>query len=239
MRNLLLIIALLCITVLTVSAQKTKDAIYLKNGSIIYGQLQDISNNIYRIQTSDGSVFVYESSEVEKYMNDIPAEKSGNKTGFGIGLEAGLLIGSQNSEYVSPFSFTLLGTYKINNIHSFAAGTGVEYLGVSYTPVFLEYKAHIRSSGPSPFVFARMGSLIHLGNNEESASSYYSDRDYKGGIMTGIGTGISWPKDNHEMLLSFAFRYSRTSYTYDDYYSHSTTYESNWRRLELKFGFRF
>jgi len=48
-------------------AQATVDVVYLKNGSVIRGMIiEQVPNESLKIQTRDGSVFVYAISEVEK-----------------------------------------------------------------------------------------------------------------------------------------------------------------------------
>jgi len=60
---------------ITAVSTKTKDALYLKNGSVIYGKLLEISENRYKIQTSDGSLFNYSSDEVDKFLKESPVLK--------------------------------------------------------------------------------------------------------------------------------------------------------------------
>ncbi|MCR5822547.1 MAG: hypothetical protein K6F85_06510 [Bacteroidales bacterium] len=51
----------------SIIAQNTRDVVYLKNGGIIKGQIvEQIPGQNLKIETSDGSVFVYQTSEVEK-----------------------------------------------------------------------------------------------------------------------------------------------------------------------------
>ena len=238
MRKISVIIILLSL-LHTAYSQKTRDALYLKNGSVIYGRLIEIQNDSYKIRTSDGSVFVYSGSEVDKFINEDALSVKTADRPFGIGIESGFLIGTQQAEYTAPFSFMVTGSYKFNNIHSLAAGTGVEFLGVSYSPIFLQYKAVLSQAAVAPFIFARAGELIYAGKNEDENSPYYYERHYSGGFMGNLGTGIRWDKGTYEMNLSFSYRYARTSYTQEEYYSNPVTYKLNWRRLEVKFGIQF
>lgn len=49
------------------SAQTTQEVVYLKNGSIVRGVIiEQIPNESLKIQTADGSVFVYKMNEVQK-----------------------------------------------------------------------------------------------------------------------------------------------------------------------------
>ena len=116
-------------------------------------------------------------------------------------------------------------------------------MGVSYTPLFLEYKYILKDKRTCPFVFARGGYLFHLGADaEDSYNNEYARKNYRGGFSCAFGTGISWAKEDIEPYLSFAYRYASTSYDQKSYYNGSYrdyTYQDTYNRLEIKFGFRF
>ena len=236
-------IILLIFCLLPLNAQKNKDALYLKNGSIIYGKLLEISNDNYRILTSDGSRFNFRSEEVDKFikLNMVTGERKQN--GIGLTLEGGLLIGAQNSNFDAPFSFNLMATYTIATTNSIGIGSGAEFLGSSFAPFFIEYRKLFSDKKTTPFVFARGGALVHLGDDDSESQDpvqqYYRPINYKGGLSVTAGTGISWMKEGYEICLSFAYRYARTSYDELAYNSVTYTYKNNYNRLELKLGFRF
>ena len=53
------------------AAQETEDVVYLKNGSIIRGTITELTPNInLKIETRDGSLFVFKMSEVEKVVKE-------------------------------------------------------------------------------------------------------------------------------------------------------------------------
>jgi len=244
MKKHLLITILLTIIFLPLAAQKKKDALYLKNGSVIYGKLIEISENMYKIQSSDGSLFIYSQEDVERFTKESPLFTGRKENGFGITLEAGFLVGAQNTQYELPFSFNFLGSYTVKTKSIFSFGSGVEFLGAAYTPVFLEFKYLLKDKKTSPFLFARGGKLLFLGAEEEDYYDYneYDRKNYKGGLSYTFGTGISWAKEDSETYLSFAYRYALTSYvqkTYNNGSYYDYTYEEIYRRLEIKFGFRF
>jgi hypothetical protein len=225
------------------SAQKNKDVLYLKNGSIINGKLVEVSNNTYKIRTSDGSLFIFQSSEVEKMLNEVPYFEGRKKSGAGFALEAGLLFGVKTEEYTAPFSFNMLGNYTTNTTHIFGIGSGVEYIGQAYMPLFVEYKQLFSDRKTTPFVFTRIGNLFHLQGDSESSDSYtnpyYNEKTYHGGFSFTLGTGISWIRNESETYLSFAYRNAHISYEQFDYNNHNITYKTNLNRLEVKFGFKF
>ena len=241
MKKHLIIIILLTIISVQLSAQKSKDAIYLKNGSVIYGKLIEISENQYKIQTSDGSQFIYPAQEVDRFAKETSPVDVRKSNGLGLGLEAGFLVGSQNSDYVAPFSFNFMASYTVDAKNILSLGTGVEFLGVPFSPVFLEYRYLMNSKRTSPFLFARGGGLIFLGDEDNSNydNYQYQEKNHKGGFSGTFGTGISWSKEDIEPYLSFAYRFASTSYEQMDYNENDIKYVNAYNRLEVKFGFRF
>lgn len=61
----------------TTAQVQQRDVVYLKNGSVIKGiVLEQIPDKTIRIQTSDGSVFVYQMSEVERVVKEMMPEST-------------------------------------------------------------------------------------------------------------------------------------------------------------------
>jgi hypothetical protein len=240
MKNLLVVFILLMISIFKLSGQKSKEVLYLKNGSIIYGNLIEVVSDQYKIKTSDGSIFIFPSSDVEKFTKEIRQFNGRKSEGFGFGLEAGILLGSQESEYEAPFSFNFLGGYTLNTKNTISIGSGVEFFGISYIPLFLEYKYLINEKRVTPFIYMRGGGVMHLGSLKTyDVYNQYEPYNYKGGLSLGIGTGISWARDEYDSYLSFGYRYAHTSYQRKEYEQTISTYENIFNRLEIKFGFRF
>jgi hypothetical protein len=243
MKKYLLALIMLIIILFPLSAQKTKDVLYLKNGSIIYGKLMEATDSLYKIKTSDGSLFIYSFPEVDKLIVETPMFDGRKKSGLGFALEAGLLAGAQNSDYDAPFSFNFLANVTGMTKDIFGLGSGVEFLGQPFMPVFLEYKHLLSDRKTTPFLFIRGGRLFHMNGDQENTDPYYPQYDnqksYKGGGSFTIGTGISWANEYNETYLSFAYRNVHTSYSQKNYQSQTATYKNSFNRLEIKFGFRF
>lgn len=243
MKKPFLVMIMLTISAIGLLAQRTKDVIYLKNGSIIYGKLLEISDNRYKMQTADGSIFTFDSNEIDKFTKEAPVYNGRKTGGFGFALEAGLLVGAQNTDYDAPFSFNVLAGAVINTRHILSGGSGVEFIGRPYVPFFVEYKFITNTKKTAPFFFTRAGVLTENSDDSDPPNGYYNNEyqpyNYKGGASFTVGTGISWSKEDYETYLSFAYRYSHTSYQQKEYNRGVITYSNNLNRLELKFGFRF
>jgi hypothetical protein len=150
-------------------------------------------------------------------------------------------MGPQHAEYVMPFSFNCLVNYTVFTKNIVGIGSGVEFIGQSYLPLFIEYKRLIIDSKTAPFLFVRGGSLFHgdKNDNKGSYSQYDPVTKYKNGVSAAIGTGISWSNNYNETYLSFAYRYFTTSYIQSTYNQPAVTYKNFYNRLEIKFGFKF
>ncbi len=226
------------------SAQKSKDVLYLKNGSTIYGNLMEVSDNNYKIKTSDGSIFIFSIPEVEKFVNERYQFEERKKSGLGFVLEAGVLIGSQSTNYRAPFSFNFMANLTNKSKNIFGIGSGVEYLGQPFMPIFVEYKYLFSTRKTTPFLFLRGGNLFHLNgdannNDNNTYNPYVTKINYRGGGSFTIGTGISWAYEDSETYLSFAYRNAHTSYSQKEYNTEPVTYRNSYNRLEIKFGFKF
>ena len=247
MKNHLISVILLTLISLQLSAQKTKDVLYLKNGSIIYGKLMEISDNQYKIITTDGSTFIYPTQDVDKFIKESPLFDGRRVDGIGFAMEGGLLIGSQRSEFDAPFSFNIILNYTSSTKNILGLGSGVEFLGSTFTPLFFEYKRLFHERKTTPFLFFRGGSLLHIGGDNESDNNsttypqpqYNYPINYKGGASLGFGTGVSWAGEASETYLSFGYRYTQTSYMELNYNNQYITYKNSYNRLEIKFGFKF
>ena len=238
-------VILLTFLVMPLPGQKTKDVLYLKNGSIIYGKLIEISNNQYKLLTADGSLFIFSDQEVDKFIKESPLYEGRRVKGIGFSMEGGFLIGAQHSEFDSPFIFDLIVHYTMNTENIFGIGSGVEFLGSTFTPLFFEYRHILNDNRTAPFLFFRGGTLLHLGgdnsrdDNTSGYPQYNNPVNYKGGASLGFGTGISWARDESETYLSFGYRYARTSYKELNYNNQFVTYKNYYNRLEVKLGFKF
>jgi hypothetical protein len=243
MKRLISLTVILVAITLQLSAQKYKDILYLKNGAKIYGTLLEVADNQYKIRLNDSTVFTFTTSEVDKYIKAKETFRGRRSDGVGFSLEAGLLIGAQTNTYDTPFSFNAILNYTLKTSNIFGLGTGAEYLGKTYTPIYLEYRRLFHEKGVSPYLFARAGVLAYFGSNDNTTypynPQYYQRKDYSGGGSFTIGTGISWAGDGIETNLSFAYRYAHTSYLQSEYNIADVTYTTNYNRLELKLGFRF
>ena len=71
MKAMSMLVALVILFTATVFAQtSTVDILYLQNGSIIRGQVTELTSGNVKIKTADGSLFVFSMTEVEKMIKE-------------------------------------------------------------------------------------------------------------------------------------------------------------------------
>lgn len=85
MKKITLLISLLLISVV-IYAQRNNlvDVVYLKNGSILRGIIiEQVPNESIKLQTADGNIFVYQTSEIEKITKEDTVRQSRNQLAYG------------------------------------------------------------------------------------------------------------------------------------------------------------
>lgn len=183
MKKLIVIIAMFVVG-MTTFAQNMKEVVYLKNGSIIKGIIiEQVPNQSLKIQTADGSIFVYNISEVEKITkeavkptystnlsdeeeeeeDDNKASGNGLKTRFRILMETGYQfgLGDECASFSSaPFNISL--GCQIGSHFYVGGGVGIRYLfneedGYFALPIFANIRYDILNKRISPFIDVKGG----------------------------------------------------------------------------------
>jgi TM2 domain-containing membrane protein YozV len=117
---------------LFVSAQDLQDVVYLKNGSVLRGTIiEQVPNQSLKIQLSDGSIFVYQFSEIDKIAKE-PVLKSAKQSPTPLPLRYTFgnkinPIGNEKSPFLAGFlSFIIPG---VGQWYNGDIGGGFFYLG--------------------------------------------------------------------------------------------------------------
>jgi len=135
MKKLSILVTLIILFTATVFAQSsTGDVLYLKNGSIIRGQITELSPENVKIKTSDGSVFIYPMTEIEKIVKEPITEETPapapKKAGISFGLRGGLFASVQIWDQLEDKSASKTGVGLMSTI---TAGINIDddmYVGV-------------------------------------------------------------------------------------------------------------
>lgn len=169
-------------------AQATRDVIQLKNGSLLKGQIieQSPPDNL-KLQTADGSVFVYRYDEIEKITREeVKILKTENKTeppdfneyggtfGLGIAIGGGGIVGA-------PLRFNFSRKF------AFEAGVFIRPMYIEKEYIKYDYYGHIIGSyNEEKFIFPPMIALGFDFFFSEQFNSY-KQKIYKQGLLFRFG----------------------------------------------------
>ncbi|MCF0236443.1 MAG: hypothetical protein HUK09_07115 [Bacteroidaceae bacterium] len=201
MKKVLFLLFFLATSLVSMAQSHLTDVVYLKNGSVIRGIIieQDPARSL-RIQTRDGSVFVYQMIEIDRIAKEAPAPSytaydtymSHFKPRFEGYLDAGITTDELRVDILASAGA------RINPYLYLGAGVGANYLTDSelfFIPIF----AHGRLSYPvapniNGFVDFRLG------------YSATAEEGYEGGFyMSGL-SGLEFGR------VSFGVGFTRNKY---------------------------
>lgn len=198
---LLTLLLLLCAS--SLSAQKFRDVVYLKNGSIIKGLvLEQVMDSTLKIKTVDGSVFVYSMNDVlriEKEQESALRLFVSNKdfqrhyTGsVDLDWHGGIQLSTSQGFQLFPYLFA-------------GVGTGITYWGDSgfSLPVFANARCLLLPDNTlSPYLDMRLGASLGKGAYFTFTAGARHQINEKYAVRGGLG----FVKEDEEYAtLWFAF----------------------------------
>ncbi len=194
-KNFAFLSGFLCGIVLLAGSSRAQgnlqDVVYLKNGSIIRGIIiEQVPGKSLKIETHDGSVFVYNMDEIEKMTRERPKrdlettddegdEKQEHKSGYAGYATFGL------NQVLSGYGASLISLHDVNGLHlssssTLGLGLGIEFAtAVTLIPIWLDFHTSFGSSDVRPSLWGRLGFI---------ESSGYSAAT---GVLIGAGSGMN------------------------------------------------
>ncbi len=220
-------------------AQKS-DQVTLKNGTIIRGTVvKMVPEGNVTINDLAGNTWVFKMEEIEQ-IEEVENPGLNNfwetSPGFINMTTIGFLAGSQNSEYIAPFSMqTSLGYLTNSGLYS-GLLVGLEFLNVNHIPVMLDFQYPLWSGNAMPVVIVRGGYTIPSKFENDYYGTLYK---YSGGITGAIGMGLKIRSmESFAWDISLLYRYMQINYTEDyEWQSYQNSYKDVYNRLEIRVGF--
>jgi hypothetical protein len=243
MKKKFLLPVVLFFTAMIVQAQSATDNIYLKTGTVIRGEIQElVPNDHVTIDDHCGNTWNFPMDEVEKITKEpyIPARGKVHGLGFEPGFvnitSMGLLAGSPDNTQVAPFSLQMVNGWRMDPGIFAGAGFGIEFLSTTYIPLFLEVGYDLPGTDVVPFIIARCGYSLPTSADQ---SQYDVDYRYSGGMLGAGGIGLKIRTRAHFAWdIMLLYRYQKTSYTETyDYSGQKNSYTNIYNRIELRLGF--
>jgi hypothetical protein len=237
----LLFITLLFISNLLYSQTIYQDVVYLKNGSKIKGVIiEQIPSVSLRIETTDGSVFVFKMEEIEKMTKeatllkkDISSEQNiksseGLKKGYKGIIDIGYQIGI--GDYgMDRLKFNFINGYQFNPNISIGLGLGLRYFivdGTAYVPIFTDFRTTFLDNNISPYFSLGIGYSVTNGGGV--------------GFFLNPNLGTSFKVSKRSAInLGIGYELQKMDLWFGNYYSGYYTETINLSVIDLHIGFSF
>lgn len=229
----LLNLVFLFFVVSSFAQNKKEDVLYLNNGSVIRGMLLPDSGQLVRIQTLDGSVWVFNRQDFrsigrEKRFRTVYTDTSG----FSHYTELGVLASGETTRdgfSTAAFSIQTINGYKIGQYAMLGIGVGLDlYTTQTMLPLFLSFRGDLtKRTAVVPFYFIDAGYGTNLTKDSDNGTHF------KGGAMYAAGVGLKLPfSQSGGCLISFGYRYQQSKFNRG-----ADEIDNKYRRLAIRAGF--
>ncbi len=237
-------------------AQKLQDVVFLKNGSILRGEIIKIEMNESITLLNDcGDIWVINQADIEKIEKQPVVNKTFVKRdtadnivykrkGFYSNINVGFLFGGDMETPFPPLSLLFVSGYQFDWGLATGVGLGLDLLTESYMPVIADIRYNFRNSRVSHYVYVQGGYAIAIESPDPYDYDYYgsygSDLKSKGGylINPGIGFKLNFNERN-AFSFGIGYKYSEIYHTYKEYNGQEIERTIKYNRVSLSFGYHF
>ncbi len=218
------------------SQTKTEDVVYLKNGSIIRGNIveQKIGESL-KIELLGGSVFVFQQTEIDSIKKEAALNQKNYRNkqnytirekGFRNMTEMSLICGfgtNDNNYYgYNPndygFSLQTVNGYKWSRWIYTGAGIGIDRFITykqTFAPFYFRASSEFLKKRITPYAFADIGYAHML---QSRGYDDFTQNKNRGGLYFASGGGVRFYTRSHTSVsLSVSYRryHSSSEWTYD------------------------
>lgn len=192
-----------------------QEVVYLKNGSMIRGTvIEQVPGQSLKIQTADGSIFVYRMDEVEKITKESPIQtkrtatlaSAGDITGYRGFVDFGFTKGLGDSG-ADRFELTTSHGYQFTPYFFTGAGIGIHYYmdmwwngdNVPFIPLFIDLRGNLMQGSIVPFIGLKGGYSLVV-----------DDGLYGGGLYAAPSVGVKYMlSETFALNLSLGYSYQQ------------------------------
>ncbi len=214
------------------TANTTQDVIYLKDSSIIKGQIIETTPERVKIELLGGSVLVYSMSQIvvikKETLNSNPInpayiEKKYHRRDTGVyhHIQTKLNIGSRNFGLSAGLGISYTCGYFLNKYVGLGLTAGVERIaGYRFIPVVLDFRGYL-SDNKTRFYY-NLGLGYGFARSDYSRNIYFSPEDIldaKGGFYANPAIGVQFASYNkHHFSLDLGYSINQAQFTLQQNY---------------------
>ncbi|MFC2096278.1 hypothetical protein ACFLQ3_01095 [Bacteroidota bacterium] len=237
------------------SQNKMQDVVYLKNGSILHGDIIEIkANESITLKSNCGDTWVFKQIDIDRMVKE-PISKSvvtkdslvkvsyKNK-GFYSNINVGFLFGGNMDTPFPPLSLMFVNGYQFDWGLAIGAGLGLDLLNEAYMPAVADIRYTFRNSKVSHFIYLQGGYAVSLESPDPYDYDYYdyydSDTKSKGGYIINPGIGFKINLNNKNAFsFGIGYKYMEIYHTYREFSGQEIDRTIKYNRITLGFGYHF
>jgi len=230
----ILIILLALTYFMPASSQKTCDAVYANDGSIIRGKITEQNDTVVKIMTCCGSVFAFRTKEILRITTEkcITTKAMISRKGYMNFTSMGALIGSTENDKSAPFSVLMEHNYRFNKSIALGGLIGFEQLNESVMPLGANMKLFLPAGNSDLYLGTSAGYSVSLGKPEETEI-----KKANGGFMFSTEIGIIIPVSAGSAIsIAIGYRYNELHYELNNWYMGDYKQNNTYNRLMIRFG---
>ncbi|MCE1168644.1 MAG: hypothetical protein LWX70_11170 [Sphingobacteriia bacterium] len=236
MKKILMFLMFGIMSIVAFGQTEYQDVVYLKNGGIIRGVIiEQVPDQIVKIETIDRSVFVYQMNDIEKFTKEpiqglkcLKALENGLKSGYRFLGDLGYQVGVGDYN-LDRLSLNIVNGYQFNPYIYAGVGVGLRYYTddkKAVIPVFLNFRTTFIGSKVSPYLELAGGFSYNATDDFERVGVY---------LHPSIGAQFSLT-DQSKMYVGVGYELQKKEvYLYDYYYGYKEWVSVG--ALSLKVGF--
>ncbi len=219
---------------LSLYSQEQRDVIYLNNGSIIKGNITERTDELVKIESCCGSIFVFQMNNIlriekETFTNSGRLVKQKGYLSF---TSMGFLLGSPENERVAPFSLLSEHVYRINKYVAVGGVIGYEMLQEAVMPLGANVKTYFLDRDKNVFIGLTGGYSISLENPDQNIF-----KNSLGGPFFTCEIGVTIPvSDYASFFMALGYRYNKLKYERTDWWLGEVDREVKYNRISFRFG---
>lgn len=236
MKLFILSVGILFLLPLTLSAQdKVEDVVYLKNGSIIRGEITELNENEFlKIETVGRNLFVISMDDVENIRLElVPAQLHFKVTGYM--NRSGVEI--MNSDNGSSPRFYMVNGHQFNSRFGAGFGIGVTPYNDPLTliPFFVDMNFRFLAANSSPYVFLKAGYNFSVHHDKDVQID-----DHSGGLLFNPGLGLQFNlRSGLGWFLNVGYNIDNSSYEFQTWGPQTVETDLSFRRVNFGLGLAF
>ena len=236
MKSFLLFTLFLFLLPVALPAQTgTEDVVYLKNGSVLRGEIVELHDNGHlKIEIAGRNIFVVMMNDIEKITSEkLPVQhyfkESGymNRTGFEL-----LHSGGDSSIRV-----TMVNGYRFNPHLSAGIGFGITPYNdpLTLVPVFLDLNLRFLKANSSPYLFLKTGYNFSVHHDDDIEL-----QDHKGGLLLNLGVGLHFVRSSGTgWYIQAGYNIDNSYYEFEGWWPQTVENELSFRRVSMGMGLSF